>query len=408
MLLVKSIVYKKVEIMDKITGEYWIINGRADFADGDTGDKNHEMIAMDHICSENLDRIYNCAKELNLNIPSSSSMEDEPTESVHSLLSLIFEKLKSWDEVQKECGIDTETLKVITDGKSDPRLYVMKREGWVAVRSNNIELYGLDERKLKELGSGLDDIIDQESGWLEDTNDEELEFNLYDHKNNKSISLTLQDIKDKSVFRPQTLPQTTYNRLAVPAVKGKMYGRELWRGTSENVNFKNWLGLLENFQLNEWKHMQNNSAACEHCKQSLKVVDVIIGKHMFPVGQLFECSCKKSKVFTNTIRNIENLLEYIDGKRPNYSNGFCNDKKCGKCFAYITPLFNGVNVPKEMELSIHDIRADRYGCLKCPENQNILIIGQAFLPEGDKTSSQFIDFYTKHKNKIETLKTGFL
>lgn len=39
----------------------------------------------------------------------------------------------------------------------------------------------------------------------------------------------------------------------------------------------------------------------------------------------------------------------------------------------------------------------------CPENQNILIIGQAFLPEGDKTSSQFIDFYTKHKNKIETL-----
>jgi hypothetical protein len=174
-------------------------------------------------------------------------------------------------------------------------------------------------------------------------------------------------------------------------------------GTSESINFKNWLGSMENVQLSESKHMQNNSAACEHCNKSLRIVDIIIGKHMFPVGQLFECSCKKSKVFTNTIRNIENLLNYIEGNISNYYNGFCNDKKCGTCFNYLTPLLNGVDVPKEMELSIHDTRADRYGCLKCPDNQNILLIGQAFLPEGDKTSNQFIDFYTKHKQKVEAL-----
>jgi hypothetical protein len=302
--------------------------------------------------------------------------------------------------VQKECNIDIETLKIITSNNSDPRLYVMKRENWIAVRNNNIELYSLDQKKLKELGSGLDDIVEQEF-MGDDINDEELEFNLYDHKNNKSIYLTLQDIKEKSAFRPQTAPQTTYNRLALPAAKGKMYGRELWRGTSES--FKNWLSLVENIQLNESKHMQNNSAACEHCKKSLKVVDIIIGRHMFPIGQLFECVCKKSKVFTNTIRNIENLLEYIDGNRSSYYNGFCNDRKCGYCFNYLTPLLNGVDVSKDMELSTHDTRADRYGCLKCPENQNILIVGQAFLPEGDKTSNHFIEFYTKNKDKVEAL-----
>ena len=66
--------------MSAIRGEYWIQDGRVDFADGDTGDKNHEMIAVNHVCSEHIEKIYDCAEELGVGkLPSLASM-DEPTE----------------------------------------------------------------------------------------------------------------------------------------------------------------------------------------------------------------------------------------------------------------------------------------------------------------------------------------
>lgn len=256
-----------------IRGEYWIIDGRADFADGDNSDKNHEMIAIEHICSLHLDKIYNYAQKLSIeNLPSLMSIEvendDQFTHNVQSLLKLISRKLfqqtdpndpnrplyksdtQIWAEIEKNCGLDNEALHIMMSGDQslhrysratnsslDPRVYVMRTEGWITVRNNNIELYGLDQKKLKELSSGLDDIIDQETGWAganhEEINDENIEFNLFDVKTNKSIDITLKDIKEKSVFRPQRIPQTTYNR-PLPALTGKQYGRELWRGTSES------------------------------------------------------------------------------------------------------------------------------------------------------------------------------
>jgi hypothetical protein len=249
----------------EIKGEYWIIDGRADFADGDIGDKNHEMIAIEHVCSKYLDDIYQYAKQIGIeNLPSLSSLEDEPVESTQSILNLVFRKLfatgingrpkytsnnQIYLEIERGCGVNGEALQVILQSNnSDPRLYVMKNEGWIAIRNNNIELYGIDQNKLKELSSGLDDIIDQETGWAgEDEveiNDENIDFNLFDHKTNKSIDLTLKDIKEKSVFRPQRLPQTTYNR-PLPALTGKQYGRELWRGTSESFSFKSFLKSTE-------------------------------------------------------------------------------------------------------------------------------------------------------------------
>lgn len=162
------------------------------------------------------------------------------------------------------------------------------------------------------------------------------------------------------------------------------------------MNFKKYL-------INEHKHLENNSAGCEHCNTNLKITNIIIGDHMYPIGQLLECNCKKSKIFTNTIRNVERLLQYINKETAYYSNGFCNDKKCGYCFDYIMPLKNGIDVPSEMQISIHNERADRCGCMKCKDNQNILLVGKGFLPEKSDTTKHFIDFYTKHKDRVEKL-----
>ena len=154
------------------------------------------------------------------------------------------------------------------------------------------------------------------------------------------------------------------------------------------MNFKQYL--------NESKHIGNDSCFCGHCQQNLKVVDIIEGIHMYPIGQLLVCSCKKSRIFTNTIRNLYNFIEYCEGERKNYTNGFCNDKKCGYCFAYLNPVKNGVDIP--------GYRADQYGCAKnCENNQEILLVGQNNLPEKDSTTMFFIDFYKKHLEKVKNL-----
>lgn len=164
------------------------------------------------------------------------------------------------------------------------------------------------------------------------------------------------------------------------------------------INFKQYLY--------EWKHVTNYSLGCEHCNKALKVVDIIKGKWMYPIGQLYSCECNKSKIFTNTIRNVEKLLSYLNNETPNYSNGFCNDKRCGHCFGGISSFYTGVDVPENMEINKGTTyaRADRYGCSKCKDNQNILQVGgDSLLPENDKTVRHFINFYNQNKNKIEDL-----
>lgn len=253
----------------RIRGEYWIVDGRVDFADGDVGDQNHEMIALNSVASEHLAAIHDCATELGLErIPSLASMEDEPLQSAQSLLELAEERLFSMTDPGDEnlplhrdqnsirralagkCGMDMETLALVMQDKGsvDPRLYVMRREGWIAVRDNNAEMFGYDQRKSKELADGLDEILEQEG--VEEP-DEEVEVSVYDHKTGRSFDLTLADLKGGSSMRPQTLPNTTYNRpLFVPPEKTGAMPRSMdartrsMFQTSESVGFKEW--LLEN------------------------------------------------------------------------------------------------------------------------------------------------------------------
>jgi hypothetical protein len=247
----------------KIRGEYWIRDGHVDFADGDTGDKNHEMIAVDHVCSENLEKVYDYAENLGVGpLPSLASM-DEPTEAAQSLLGLVRRKLfeatdpknnnlplfksenEIWAEIGRRCGLDAETLSVMTQSSKsiDPRLYVMRREGWIAVRNNNVELFGYDDKKRKNLISGLEEVLDQEG--IEDS-DEEIEFNLYDHRTGRSSDHTLADIKETG-FRPQSLPSTTYNKpLFVPADKSRLSPKTVDARTRSMVqtsetSFRGWL-----------------------------------------------------------------------------------------------------------------------------------------------------------------------
>lgn len=219
----------------KIRGEYWIVDGRADFADGDVGDQNHEMIALNSVAADHLGAIYNYARDVGLDrLPSLASLEDEPLQSCQSLLKLLEGRLgaEHGDEnrirqaLSAGCEIDPETLSLIMQDRNsvDPRLYVMRRYGWIAVRSNNIEVFGYDQNKRREIVSGVEEILDQEG--IEEP-DDEIEFSLYDHKTGRSSELTLADMKGENQMRPQTLPTTTYNRpMFVPADRSRPMGSQ--------------------------------------------------------------------------------------------------------------------------------------------------------------------------------------
>jgi hypothetical protein len=235
----------------KIRGEYWIIEGTAEFADGEIGDKNHEIYALEYVCGEHLESLYKYAKKIGIkDIPNYYSMEEDPINSIKQLFNLILlNKKQTYSLIEQNCGFDRETTLLMT-GKNksiDPRVYVMKRKGWIAVRSNNIELFDLSN-KTNELYNGLSEIIEQEFDFDSEINDEEIEFNLFDYKTNKSMDLNLREIKEKKFLRPNTIPQTTYNK-PLPLLKGKQYGREIWRGTSESKIPMNFKGYIENISL---------------------------------------------------------------------------------------------------------------------------------------------------------------
>ena len=116
-------------------------------------------------------------------------------------------------------------------------------------------------------------------------------------------------------------------------------------------------------------------------------------KHLYTIGQLYSCGCSKSKIWTNSIRDEKNLLNFIEGKSSKYYQGFCNDLFCGFCYGTLLPLKNGYVIPE------YDVRFDLYGCVKC--NNKIAINGHKKDPETPESTQKLIKWYVERKNKWE-------
>jgi len=231
---------------NEIRGEFWINNGSIDFADGDVGDYNHEGLAIQHVFHTHSDNVVDLAEELGIEVTSPDKWGEVDTEAVAEILNQIYEKQPNEQSLMQRLQINRECLQILMGG-GDASSYVMKYEGWIAVRNNNIELYGYDEKKRKSLASGLGEILESE-GIEDHVPPEEIDFTLHDHKTNKSSYVTLADIENPvPVVRPAqplmtkthskfniTNPDTTEN-LPQTIKSNPISGRENWRGTSENA-----------------------------------------------------------------------------------------------------------------------------------------------------------------------------
>ena len=263
---------------NKISGEYWITDTSVQFADGQVGDTNHEMFAYQHVIGKYLDGLVNFANELGIDTEGVDEYEAVNNPSVVSqLLQSVIEHLGNRPDVHKyimnQISAGTDAYKILQE-KGDPTLYVMKYEGWIAVRSMNIELYNFNKLKKRLLG-GLDEIFEQE-GFDETISPEDIEFTLFDLGTQQQSYVTLADIEAPEQFvkannKPGAIQfgmtstghsqfndptdeieniknknKSTLNKWDQEAKKLKMIGpgQQLLRGTSES--FKEWLKYEEN------------------------------------------------------------------------------------------------------------------------------------------------------------------
>lgn len=250
----------------QIRGEYWINNGSIEYADEDA-EMNHEGHALYHIGQEFLPGLLDLAEEFE--IPTEGLEYNFDYEKFHTILYQVYYALEDQDKnarqvIMQALNANQDTMRVFFD-KKDPRTYVMKYDGWIAVRGNNVELYGFDDRKRKNLYNGINDILDEENDYEVDTTD--LEINIQDYKTNSNRYVSFSDLENPQAIRPaqpnavntnkgdrrftptskdnvENIPnniKSNPNLLNVAAQKTGIVGpgQQLWRGTSES--FKNWL-----------------------------------------------------------------------------------------------------------------------------------------------------------------------
>lgn len=142
--------------------------------------------------------------------------------------------------------------------------------------------------------------------------------------------------------------------------------------------------------------MNSHSAICGHCFSNLIPKDIVENtRHIYTTGTMFSCDCGKSKVWTNSIRNEDSFVKFINGQSDRYYQGFCNDKFCGYCFGHLYPLQNGYQLPNIMQ------SFDRWGCPKHPQNQNIAMDG--FAEDRENETSNMTEWYKNNIDKVKSM-----
>lgn len=124
------------------SGEWWILDGRALFADGDIGDTNHSGQVIDYILS------------------------------IHDLSPETFDLTKENEQTLKAKGFDVDEINALLD-KVDPREYGLVHLGWKRVHGNNVQTQNLTSSDLEDIANGLWDAYESD---LE--NNENITFNI--------------------------------------------------------------------------------------------------------------------------------------------------------------------------------------------------------------------------------------
>lgn len=140
------------------------------------------------------------------------------------------------------------------------------------------------------------------------------------------------------------------------------------------------------------------SAICEFCNGWVSYVDLSRNDtNKYEIGQLFECECGESKIWTNAVRHEKNLVKFLEGKISEYSNGFCNDLFHGESEQKMTVKVMTVQTGDGGYSRINDENkdADEKGIL-IDTNKNIIY---------QNNVEFFIKWYREHLDELKSFIT---
>lgn len=176
--------YKIAIYKQALSGEWWIIGGNAQYADGDIGDYNHEGMAIEYAQQSIMDGEGDWDEwkvKAATNMFQKAMMQANTPELKQQVQA-------KWDEdggeeflmdALREKGIDNETYQV-AEMMGDPREWAIKTLGWKRLQGNNIETYNISASDLHDIANGLWDAYQEEC--------ETSEFNIYVYSQDKWYS----------------------------------------------------------------------------------------------------------------------------------------------------------------------------------------------------------------------------
>lgn len=175
-------------------GEYWFIDGHAEYCDSNIGEQSHESYVEQYLSDsyrlpfnpvyfssdelikwacENYKNIINILK--NNTIWDSILIKLEKSNNCSALMQYLYSDGILEENVFFDFYKVPNPIKELLKGNGDLRLYGIKNLGWQRVQGNNVEAWQLNPLTIKSIISGFDSILDDP--------EEDVNINLYIYSN---------------------------------------------------------------------------------------------------------------------------------------------------------------------------------------------------------------------------------
>jgi hypothetical protein len=210
MTTAERVVYTLLEYYDVgIRGEYWIQDGHVEFADGDVGDMSHVGIVIRSATIELIDLLggdsgsseYPGEEEI------AEAIADEEFDPRDDLT--LDEKVRA--VIQRDYESDPQLpyyLHLInvafSHGNLDARTFAMQYWKWVWVRGNNATVWEINPDSLKQIKSGIGEILDGEGIEPDSEGYNEIEITIGSAKTGKRYDISLVDLEAGNFDLAQT------------------------------------------------------------------------------------------------------------------------------------------------------------------------------------------------------------
>src|SRR3972149_1861072 len=185
-----------------MTGEYWIHeDGHVDFADGDAGDTNHEMIVVGIVQREISDAL---AGETGPNGSMKRSYDNYEYVDWDEFLKDLADTFGNENHqliALKQAGITDEQW-AVANGFMDAREYAVKDWGWKRIRGHHLETWTFTKQDMEAIITGVENILDEQGIEEDEFGDAAIDLYITVYSTGQHFDTTLKELKDR--LKPQT------------------------------------------------------------------------------------------------------------------------------------------------------------------------------------------------------------